>query len=72
MGDKHHQQQDHDGNQGQSTVIKNPANNLRFTFLPVADFGAVFDAHLVRVLEVVEKLMGVGVPIFGIPLQGPV
>ena len=40
--------------------------------MPVADFGAIFDADLVRVLQVVDEFVSVGVPIFGVPLQRPV
>ena len=63
MGDEHHDEQDDHRNHGQGAVIEDFAGKVGFALLPVAQFGAVFDADLVQMLKVVEKFMRIGIAI---------
>ena len=72
MGNEDHQQQDDHRNHRQGGVIENFAGKMRFALLPVAHFGTVFNTHLVGVLEIMEKFMGLRIPVFWISLQGAV
>jgi len=45
---------------------------MRFPSLPVLQLEPVFDAHLVKVFQIMEELMGRRVPVLGIALERPV
>ena len=69
MGNEHHQQQKNHRDERQRKVIEKLAGKSGFTLLPVAQFSAVFDAHLVQMFEVPFEFVRRGVPIFGVPFQ---
>ena len=58
MGKENHQQQDDDRNHGQGAKINDLPGKLRFALLPVVQFGPVFNANLIRMLEVNEEFLG--------------
>ena len=72
VGDEEHEEQDDDWNHGEAGDVQDLARGLGFALLPVAEFGAVFDADLVGMGEVMGEFMGFGVSVSGIALEGSV
>ena len=72
LGEKQKKPEDHDGNQGQHDVEEHLPDPGSAALFPIPQFGPVFDAYFVLMLQVMRKLAAVGVAILGIALEGAV
>ena len=72
VGNEEHEEEDYDWNHGEAAVVEDFAGGLGLADLPVAEFGAVFDADLVGMGEVMGEFVGFGVAVSGIALEGAV